>query len=134
MAGALGDQGLAVEKAFFLPASIDGIGRLANLLTRTLDLIRGESHPHEISVSLACFARSCGGMQAPIIAPLLPLNLARVVDLRPEPSSSRSQLYFSIPSGDLFKAQIREHLLASLFRASAEALATENAARFSLMQ
>lgn len=134
MAGALGDQDIEVEKTFFPPASVDGIGRLANLLTRTLDRIRAKSHPHEFSVSLAYFARSDGGMQAPLIAPLLPLDSARLNEFRTKPWSSRCLPYFSMPSDDLFRSLIREHLFARLFRASAEALVTENAARLALMQ
>ncbi len=134
MTGALADQGLGVEKTFFPPASVDGIGRLANLLTRTLDRIRADSHPHELSVSLAYFARGEGGPQAPEIARLLPLGPKRLVNFGTKASSPRRLPYFSMHSGDLFKALIREHLFASLFRASAEALVTENAARLALMQ
>ena len=134
MAGALGDQGLGVEKTFFPPASVEGIGRLANLLTGTLDGIRQDRYPHDISVHLANFARKSGGTQAPEIAPLLPLDPGLVADLQKKPWLSRSLPYFSMPSGSLFSALIREHLFASLFRAAAEALVTENAARLALMQ
>jgi F-type H+-transporting ATPase subunit gamma len=39
-----------------------------------------------------------------------------------------------MPPEDLFISLIRGHLFASLFRAAAEALVTENAARLALMQ
>ena len=39
-----------------------------------------------------------------------------------------------MPPGDLFRALIRSHLFASMFRAAAEAMVTENAARLALMQ
>jgi F-type H+-transporting ATPase subunit gamma len=134
MADALTDQGLGVQKALFPPASVDGIGRLANLLTQKLDNIRRDSHPKEVSVSLAYFARTEGGMQAPEIAALLPLEPALIGDLQTKPWSSRSLPYFSMQPDDLFMALLRGHLFASIFRAAAEAMVTENAARLALMQ
>jgi len=134
MADALADQGLRVKKTFFPPASVDGIGRLANLLTQKLDDIRRDSHPHDVAVSLAYFARGEGGTQAAKIAALLPLDPALIAELQAKPWVSRSLPYFSMPRGDLFMALIRGYLFASLFRASAEALVTENAARLALMQ
>ncbi|MEM5585594.1 F0F1 ATP synthase subunit gamma [Roseibium sp. AS2] len=134
MADALKDQGLKIEKALFPPASVDGIGRLANLLTKRLDSIRHSNQPREISVSLAYFARSGDGSQAPRIAALLPLDPDLLQDLATRPWSSRSLPTFSMQPGDLFMALIRAHLFASLFRAAAEALVTENAARLALMQ
>jgi len=134
MADALADQGLGVQKAFFPPASVDGIGRLANVLTQKLDEIRQANHPHGVRVSLAYFARSDSGGQAPEIAALLPLDPAMVRDLQARPWASRSVPQFTMASEDLFKALIRGHVFASLFRAAAEALVTENAARLALMQ
>jgi F-type H+-transporting ATPase subunit gamma len=134
MADALADQGLTVEKALFPPASVDGIGRLANLLTKRLDSIRHNSRPREVSVSLAYSARSGDGTQAPRIAALLPLDPNLIRELETKPWTSRSLPSFTMHPGDLFKALIRAHLFASLFRAAAEALVTENAARLALMQ
>jgi F-type H+-transporting ATPase subunit gamma len=134
MKDALTDQGLDAQKAFFPPATVDGIGRLANLLTRKLDDIRQDHHPRGVTVSLAYFARAADGLQAPNIAGLLPLDLGLVRDLQTKPWSSRSLPYFSMPMNDLFLALLRGHIFASLFRAAAEAMVTENAARLSLMQ
>nr|WP_309503841.1 F0F1 ATP synthase subunit gamma [uncultured Roseovarius sp.] len=134
MANALADLGYDVEKAFFPPASVDGIGRLANQLTQKLDVLRQESRPNEVSISLAYFARGEGGMQAPRIVALLPLDPAMIAELQARPWASRSLPYFSMQPDKLFMALIRGHLFASLFRASAEAMVTENAARLALMQ
>jgi len=134
MADALRDQGLAPEKTFFPPASVDGIGRLANLLTRHLDTL-GHSHgDSDIAVSLACFARDGAKGQRPEVTALLPLDPALVRVLQSKPWSSRSLPSFTMPPRDLFQALIRGHLFAGLFRAAAEALVTENAARLALMQ
>jgi F-type H+-transporting ATPase subunit gamma len=134
MKDALTDQGLDAQKAFFPPASVDGIGRLANLLTRKLDDIRQAKQPQEVCVSLAYFARMADGMQAPQITALLPLDPALTSDLQTKPWSSRSLPYFSMQHSDLFLALLRGHMFASLFRAAAEAMVTENAARLALMQ
>lgn len=134
MADALADRGQSVETTFFPPASVDGIGRLANLLTQRLDRIKSANSPQEISVTLAYSGRDAGGGAAPHIAPLLPLDPALVADLRSRPWVSRSLPSFSMPPSDLFTALIRGHLFASLFRAAAEALVTENAARLAMMQ
>lgn len=134
MADALADQGLEVQETFFPPASVDGIGRLSNILTQKLDRIRHDSYPHEMPVSLAYFARSLHGMQTPKIARLLPLDPALVRSLQAKPWASRSLPSFSMPLDEVFMALIREHLFASFFRAAAEALVTENAARLALMQ
>jgi F-type H+-transporting ATPase subunit gamma len=134
MESALSDLGLAVEETFFPPASVDGIGRLANLLTQKLDDLRRARRPHDISVTLAYFARSEQGGQTPKIDALLPLNPDLVRDLQSKPWVSRSLPRFSMQPEDLFLSLIRGHLFASLFRAAAEALVTENAARLALMQ
>lgn len=134
MADALIDQGQSVEKTFFPPASVDGIGRLANVLTQELDGVRRTNQDRDIVVTLAYFSRGDGGFQVARIAPLLPLDPELVRELQSKPWASRSLPYFSMTSEKLFMSLIREHLFASLFRAAAEALVTENAARLALMQ
>ena len=134
IADALRDQGLNVQETFFPPASVDGIGRLSNLLTKTLAKIRSEALPGNISVSLAHFARCDEGGQAPLFVPLLPLDPALITTLQTTPWASRSLPFFSLRPDDLFASLIQEHLFASLFKAAAEALVTENAARLALMQ
>ena len=134
MTDALAGNGISVEKAFFPPASVDGIGRLANLLTQKLDDLQRRSHPRDIAVSLAYFARKNRGTQAPELTPLLPLDSALVRDLGAKPWASRNLPYFSMAQDDLLRALVRGHLFASIFRAAAEAMVTENAARLALMQ
>lgn len=61
MADALRDRGLDPQGVFLPPASIDGLGRLANLLTQKLDQIRTAAAPHDIAVALAYSARHADG-------------------------------------------------------------------------
>lgn len=131
---ALGDQGLKTDQVFMPPASVDGIGRLANQLAQRLDEIR-QLHPSDgFGVTLAYCARGAGGMQGPVMTPLLPLSPDLVAGLVAKPWVSRSLPVFSMDRQELFMALLREHLFASLFRAAAEALVTENAARLAVMQ
>jgi F-type H+-transporting ATPase subunit gamma len=134
MEDALTDQGMTPKETLFPPASVDGIGRLSNLLTQRLDDIRHAAHPGDISVSLAYFSRDGGAGQVPEITSLLPLDTDLLRDLSTKPWASRSLPSFTLAPDDMLSALIREHLFASMFRAAAEALVTENAARMSLMQ
>jgi F-type H+-transporting ATPase subunit gamma len=134
MADALQDQGFDVEKTFLPAASVDGLERLANLLTERLGQISHASHPREIAVSLAYSARGEADLPTLRIAALLPLDPSLMHDLRTKPWNSRSLPFYSMPPDDLFRALIRSHLFASMFRAAAEAMVTENAARLALMQ
>ncbi|SEK84438.1 F0F1 ATP synthase subunit gamma [Pacificibacter marinus] len=131
MADALRDCGFAPETTLFPPASVDGIGRLANLLTRHLDDLRRDHKTDDMAVSLAYFMRDKDGGQRPEVQALLPLDRDLVHELQVKPWASRSVPSFSMPA--LFQALIRNHLFASMYRAAAEALVTENAARLALM-
>lgn len=134
MADALADRAIHVEDTFLPPASVDGLGRLANLLTRHLDATRQTAGLAEIAVELAYLSRNEDHGQAPRIVPLLPLDAALVNDLRTKPWKSRSLPTYLMPADDLFRSLVRAHVFASLVRASAEAMVTENAARLALMQ
>ncbi|THH36916.1 ATPase [Aliishimia ponticola] len=133
MADALADQSILHDGLFLPPASVDGIGRLANALTRHLDDIRRDAAPAEIAVDLAYTARSDGGAQEQHILPLLPLNTALLHELQARPWSSRTLPTFTAPPAELFQALIRGYLFSTLFKASAEAMVSENAARLALM-
>lgn len=133
MADALRDQHLVPETIFFPPASVDGIGRLANLLTRHLDDMRGTQGMDNIAVSLAYFTRDGGRGQRPEVIALLPLDPDLVRELQEKPWASGSLPSFSMSPPALLQALIHSHLFASMFRAAAEALVTENAARLALM-
>lgn len=134
MANALTDQHIAVDQTFFPAASVDGIGRLSNLLTQRLEDIRSSDPSHELAVSLAYVAKQGVAEQGPIITSLLPMDQGFLAHLSAKPWVSRSRPSFTMPAADLFMALVRSHLFAKLFQAIAEALVTENAARLALMQ
>lgn len=134
MADALHDLGIEPITTLFPPASVDGIGRLANLILQKLDVLRHDHGSDDIEISLAYFLRDGAKGQRPEFAGLLPLAPMLIRDLQAKPWASRSLPSFTMPQSDLFRALIRGHLFASLFRAAGEALVTENAARLALMQ
>ena len=129
---ALVDQGLIPEKVLMPPASADGIGRLAGEIVTRLDAIGQGPSLHRLAVTLAFTQRGEDGQREPVTRRLLPLEPGL---LRPDKRwPSRSLPDYRMAPGPLLASLIRNHLFASVFRASAEAMVTENAARLALMQ
>jgi F-type H+-transporting ATPase subunit gamma len=134
MKDALVARDILPERTLLPPASAEGVGRLAGLLAAQLEDISRQSQPDEIAVDLAFTERAAGGSQEPVIRSLLPLDSRMIADLVDQPWVSRSLPDFTMPAADLLAELIIGHLFSSLFRASAEAMVTENAARLALMQ
>jgi F-type H+-transporting ATPase subunit gamma len=134
MDDALTAQGVLTGQTLLPPASADGIGRLAGVLATRIEDIARQSRPDELAVTLAFTERAAEGLQEPVLRNLLPLDPKLIAGLLDRPWVSRSLPEFTLPAKDLLAELIIGHLFASLFRASAEAMVTENAARLSLMQ
>lgn len=134
MEDALAGLGIAVEATLLPPATADGLGRLAGSLITRLDRLRLDVGPDTITVSLGFMQRAPHGQQVPVVQRLLPLDPDLIGALARRPWSSRSLPQFSLPPDQLLAALIRNYLFAELFRAGAEALVTENAARLARMQ
>lgn len=134
MADALTGLGVEVKNTLLTPATADGLGRLAADLVTRLDGIRRDSPSSEAAVTLVFTERAAHGQQTPVAQCLLPLDAELVEDLARRPWTSRSLPVFNLPPDDLLAALIRSYLFASMFRAAAEALVTENAARLARMQ
>ena len=134
MEDALVGQGMVPETTLLPPATADGLGRLAGRLITVLDTMRRQSHTGTISVSLVFMERVDHGQQQPVSQRLLPLDPVMIRGFAQEPWASRSLPQFSLPPDKLLAALIRSYLFAGLFRAAAEAMVTENAARLARMQ
>lgn len=132
MNDALSDFDLVSDAVLLPPASADGIGRLAgDIVTRIESL--GQGQPlHGLGATLAFTQRAEHGLREPIIKPLLPL--APELLERKKTWESRSLPDYTMDADNLLSALIRSHIFASVFRASAEAMVTENSARLALMQ
>lgn len=132
MGNALLEQGLSPDVLLMPPASADGVGRLAgDIVTRIERLGRGQSLAH-LAVTLVFTQRVEHGYQETVTRTLLPLapSLLQPVSRWP----SRSLPDYRMDAEALLAALIRNHVFASVFRASAEAMVTENATRLALMQ
>lgn len=132
MGNALLEQNLKPDVVLMPPASAEGIGRLAgDIVTRIERLGRGQLLSH-LAVSLVFTQRAEHGYQESLVRDLLPLDKAL---LQPLPRwESRSLPDYSMAADALLSSLLRNHVFASVFRASAEAMVTENATRLALMQ
>src|SRR5690554_4339282 len=132
MGNALLEQDLSPDVVLMPPASADGVGRLAgDIVTRIERLGRGQALTN-LAVTLVFTQRQEHGYQETVTRNLLPLDKSL---LQPEQLwQSRSLPDYTMNSEALLAALIRNHVFASVFRASAEAMVTENATRLSLMQ
>ncbi len=132
MHDALTDQGLEPEATLLPPASADGIGRLAgDIVTRIDRLSRGQSLLG-IGVTLAFTQRGGHGTRVPVTRRLLPLEPTLLQSAKRW--ESRALPDYNMAADALLSSLVRSHIFASVFRASAEAMVTENAARLALMQ
>lgn len=132
MGNALLEQQLTPDVVLMPPASADGVGRLAgDIVSHIEQLGRGQSLAN-LAVILVFTERAEHGYQETVARVLLPLDKSL---LQPEPRwQSRSLPDYSMNAEALLAALLRNHVFASVFRASAEAMVTENATRLALMQ
>ncbi|MHA1544857.1 MAG: F0F1 ATP synthase subunit gamma [Alphaproteobacteria bacterium] len=134
MTDALDALHIQVERCFTPPASVEGVGRLTGDVLIALDEARARATGGEVSVSTVHMRRDGQGVQAPVLNNLLPVKPEFLADLKARPWRSHSLPTFLMPPSALFGALIRNHLFASVYRATAEAMMAENAARLALMQ
>ncbi len=130
MQDALQGQSITPETTLLPPATVDGLARLAGKLITVLDSLR----KHSISVTLVFTTRAAHAQQQPTTQRLLPLDATMTTGFSQNPWGSRSLPHFRLPPDRLFAALIRSYLFAGLYRAAAEAMVTENAARLARMQ
>jgi len=130
----LSDRGFTPEVTFLPPASADGIGRLAGDIVARLDEIGGGDVHNRIAVALAFTRRAGTGQREPVVSPLLPLAPSLLSAPAKAGWQSRSLPDYTMRATPLLAALLRNHIFASIFHASAEAMVTENAARLALMQ
>ena len=132
MGNALLEQELRPDVVLMPPASADGVGRLAgDIVTRIEQLGSGQALTN-LAVTLVFTQREEQGYQETVTRNLLPLDKSL---LQPKQRwQSRSLPDYTMNSETLLASLIRNHVFASVFRASAEAMVTENATRLALMQ
>ncbi|WP_372966263.1 F0F1 ATP synthase subunit gamma [Marinobacter sp.] len=132
MNDALSDQGLVPEAVLLPPASAEGVGRLAGDIVARIGTFSQGQPLHNLAVTLAFTQRGERGAREPITTRLLPLEPSLLT--RKKRWDSRSLPDYTMNAEALLSSLIRSHIFASVFRASAEAMVTENSARLALMQ
>lgn len=134
MEDALRGEGIVPEEVLMPPANTDGLIRLSGQLVTGLGAWRGEVASGDLATDLIYMQRGAHGLQSPETQTLLPLDPAMLEGLAQRPWTSRSMPQFTMPAPDLLAALVRNFVFATLYRAAAEALVTENAARLARMQ
>lgn len=128
----LADAGLPLAGRFDVPNSVKAIASLIGQI-----LVESETRHSQGNVTeLHLFYNrpTSGGGYAPVSQRLLPLDASwlRKLAVLPWPAGNLPEVQGG--STETLRALIREYLFVSLFRASAESLASENASRLAAMQ
>lgn len=126
------DQNLSPETVLLPPASSEGIVHLAGDIVTRLDAISQSTPLYRTTITLAFTQRGEHALREPVTRRLLPLDTKLLSRDRHWPS--RTLPDYSMTPDALLASLIRSHIFASVFRAAAEAMVTENSARLAQMQ
>ena len=132
MARALQDRGLVIHQQLMPPAAIAGVNRLAGELVQRIERFNAGAAITASSVHLAFTLQTEHSQREPLISTLLPLpkHLFKAPSRWPSPALPG----FSMDEAQLLASLVRHYIFARLYRATAAAMASENAARLALMQ
>lgn len=129
---ALQAEGSPPRAVFPVPASVAAIsGAVENLL---LQIVEWHDAQGVEAVYLFHARPSGGAAYRPETLRLLPVDQTWLADLTREPWPTRILPIFTMDRQALFSELIQQYLFASLFRAFADSLASENASRLAAMQ
>lgn len=125
-------RGRAVEATISVPGSTFGINRAVEELLAKVE----EWHfSRGIGFVVLFYARPVSGAWYRVRSVrLLPVDAEWINSLKAKPWPSKVLPAFNMDETRLFRLLIREYLFASLYRAFAESLASENASRLASMQ
>ncbi len=130
--GFLEEAGQPVERALPTPGSIAVITTLVQDLLLHIDGWRTNRAIDRIQLF---YSQSLAGVRyQPHSVSLLPLDPVWLQRLQRTAWPSHVLPTFTMPADRLFSMLVRQHLFVTLYRACAEALATENASRLVAMQ
>lgn len=131
----LSEHGFKVDNLFSVPGSVAAITPMVQELLLRSDQWQNPAAPPIIE-QIFLFYNQLQSTIAyrPRMQRLLPINLKQLRHLEHQRWPSPVLPTFSMDWQPLFSALLREHLFVSLFRAFAESLASENAARLVSMQ
>jgi F-type H+-transporting ATPase subunit gamma len=128
----LEDNGFQVAENFAPPYAIGAISGLITQIVAQLEpLVRAEKLD---ALYLFHNAPQPGAAYKPVLLRLLPLDQTWLQSIRQRPWPTRCQPEVVLDSHLTRQVLLTEHLFLSLYRACAESLASENAARLAAMQ
>ena len=125
-------DGLAPAATLELPASVEGLTRVADTILTIVDAWRSEGAAGGVAV--VHNERRGGTTAVPSQTQLLPLSASWEADLRSRSWTGPSLPMTTMASSALLAGLIREHLFGAVFRALAASLASEHATRLAAMQ
>jgi F-type H+-transporting ATPase subunit gamma len=128
----LEESGMQVDASFAMPGSVSGItSRVQELLLK----IESWQCPGGVERIMLFHQQPVqGALYRPQTVPLLPVGLEWLESLGQKPWPSRVLPTFTMARPRLIYALLGQYLFVSLYRALAESLASENAARLAAMQ
>ena len=128
----LREQKRSVAEAWTAPATVAAITRTVEQLLLGIDRLRNQHKVFEVMlVHQAPAGRSLYRAHS---IQLLPVDFSRFRPLGEQPWPGKSLPYYTQDRQELLAALIRQYFLVTLFRACAESLACEHAARLAVMQ
>lgn len=129
------DAGRTPEGVFAVPGSVEQITQLVGQVLQTVPMANSADAGRSQNATLILFYnRPSANSYNPVSQRLLPLDgqWQQTLALQPWPSPQLPEVLSA--NTQTLRAFIHEHLFVSLFRASAESLASENASRLAAMQ
>ena len=132
VAAYLEDAGQPIEERFLVPGGTSSIVPLVqDLLVKLQDL---QSREQVDQVTVFYSRHGANAAYSPCADDLLPMDRQWLAKLEEWDWPSRALPTFTMDWDPLFSSLIRQHLFVGLYRAVAESLASENAARLMAMQ
>jgi F-type H+-transporting ATPase subunit gamma len=131
VASQLEDSARPVQAMIDVPSSTAGITGTVHTVLRHVE----EWHAQGIAMVALFYCKFVSGVfYRPRGILLLPVDIRWIHSLKAKHWPSRVIPMYTVDTEHLFQSLIREYLFVSLFRALAESLASENAARLASMQ
>jgi F-type H+-transporting ATPase subunit gamma len=130
--GRLEDAGQPVDEGMSVPGSVTGITPLVQDMLTRIEAWHEEQGLNQVFLFYS--KHLSGASYRPETVHLLPVDREWLSSLREKGWPNPCLPMFTMDWDPLFSALIRQYLFVSLFRASAESLASENASRLASMQ
>jgi F-type H+-transporting ATPase subunit gamma len=135
VAGSLDHAGQPINDIYNVPSSVEAITPMVQELLLRSQQWRGVIEARQVGRVLLFYNRMVSAaVYRPHMRQLLPIDPGQWQQLEQEGWPSRSLPIFTMKWRPLFSALLRQHLFATIFRAFAESLASENSARLLSMQ